>query len=156
MSANETPVLPNCCENWILQWGRFYKGSEEFMCVPGGHKWKKTLADHFIELSTKQIYILADDQGFLFLKPKEGPEPKLARCCNLILLEHGNTAPDKFSFACPRCKTQWLIGRDAILTLIPVFTNIGTGERYKIEIPNKVGCVPYLYSDTSMVVSGHR
>ena len=40
-------VLPDCCEDWILQFGAFYGAGEAFACPECGSGWEKTARDRF-------------------------------------------------------------------------------------------------------------
>ena len=136
-------VLCNCCENWILQWGEFYREGEGFVSLPHGHLWRKERETTFTDLRTSITYVVHDTKGFKHLEPVAGVAlPLLNRCCSVILIEFGpKTQPLPLDFTCPVCKTPWSITQDPMLPLVPLFTNDKSGATFKLNADSAQSCL---------------
>src|SRR6266566_1405735 len=43
----ERVILADCCEDWIIEWGGFYKSDRSFSCPECATEWKKTDTDTY-------------------------------------------------------------------------------------------------------------
>ena len=43
----ERVILADCCEDWIIEWGGFYKSGRAFQCPECATEWKKTDTDTY-------------------------------------------------------------------------------------------------------------
>ncbi|MDP9253032.1 MAG: hypothetical protein M3O80_08500, partial [Chloroflexota bacterium] len=43
----ERVILADCCEDWIIEWGGFYKPDRSFRCPECATEWKKTDPDTY-------------------------------------------------------------------------------------------------------------
>ena len=102
-------ILPNCCEDWIIENGDFYQAGKEFKCLPCGHEWQKEGSGRFREGSSRTAYLLTETEfGFPYLTPATGPEPIVKRCCTKYITRFGDRVPKPlFDFECPVCETRW-------------------------------------------------
>ncbi len=44
-ASDERTILADCCEDWIIEWGGFYRSGREFRCPECATEWKKTDGD---------------------------------------------------------------------------------------------------------------
>ncbi|MBI3976794.1 MAG: hypothetical protein HY331_01285 [Chloroflexi bacterium] len=103
-------VLPDCCEDWILAYGRFYPAGEAFECLECSTEWRKEAPDRFVRVRDSQAFVrrvrVAEGAEFPYLAAADGHDPITERCCAQILLRHG-PAMKVEAFACPICGTRW-------------------------------------------------
>ncbi|MBI4122928.1 MAG: hypothetical protein HY458_01025 [Parcubacteria group bacterium] len=101
-------ILLNCCENWILQWGKFYEDGKEFVCLPNSHPWRKEKRNRYTNLASSIVWTVDSLKGYPFLKPEGSTTPPvLKRCCSEILIKHGSEIPERclpLQFECPVCE----------------------------------------------------
>src|SRR5213594_4554368 len=45
--TGERTILADCCEDWIIEWGGFYRAGRDFRCPECATEWKKTEADAY-------------------------------------------------------------------------------------------------------------
>ncbi len=106
-------VLPDCCEDWILQYGAFYRPGQSFNCVECSTEWKKEEAGQFVRASDGKAFVrrsrVSEGSEFPYLAAADGHDPITNRCCARILLDLG-PAMKVSEFACPVCATQWKRG----------------------------------------------
>ena len=107
--ADERTILADCCEDWIIEWGGFYRAGREFRCPECGTEWKKTEADGY-RRGDGRAFVRRARSGpnaeFPYLAAADGHEPNVERCCAKILLAHGERMADG-PFVCPVCGTEW-------------------------------------------------
>jgi hypothetical protein len=103
-------VLPDCCEDWILQFGAFYEAGEAFACPECGSDWRKAARDRFERPGDGQRFERrerpGDGQTFAYLAAESGEDPLIERCCATILLRYATTLPAG-AFRCPVCRAEW-------------------------------------------------
>jgi hypothetical protein len=103
-------LLPDCCEDWILQYGGFYETGSAFQCLECGTGWRKSERRSFRRetdgVEFRKTVRTGDDAEFASLVPVDGPAPLLDRCCAQILLRLG-PAMKVERFDCPVCHTAW-------------------------------------------------
>ena len=129
-------ILPNCCEDWIIENGGFYPEGKEFKCLPCGHSWRKEASGRFAEGATATAYVMAEAaSGFRYLAPESGPEPALKRCCSKYLVRFGPRAPKPLEgFECPVCGTAWRMERrNGTMPPKDVYVNEESGEAFTLE-----------------------
>src|SRR5438034_5777002 len=130
-------VLPDCCEDWILQYGPFYPAAESFACPECATAWRKDGPDRFTRVGDGQRFRrrarAGDGAEFPYLAAESGADPLVERCCAGILLRHGATLPESV-FRCPVCHTEWTkaAGRRGGVR-IPQFTKAGLDEPYTVQ-----------------------
>jgi ssDNA-binding Zn-finger/Zn-ribbon topoisomerase 1 len=111
----ERTILADCCEDWILQFGRYYPPSEDFSCPECGTPWQKLAAGRFRRAGDGQTFVErsrgSEGAEFRYLSAEDATEPLVERCCAQILLRYGERMP-LAGFRCPVCHTQWT--RDTI------------------------------------------
>src|SRR2546428_13372376 len=88
----ERTILADCCEDWIIEWGGFYKVDRAFRCPECATEWTKT---------AEETYRRADGRSFVrrtrkgpqdaipYLAAPAGHEAHVQRCCAKILLATG-------------------------------------------------------------------
>ena len=136
-------VLPNCCEEWIVESGGYYAEGRSFKCLPCGHAWRKQ-SDGFVEDASGAEYRLVRTlSGFPYLEPVSGPAPVVNRCCSGYLTKHGAAvAAPLDGFACPVCETQWRIEFEpGAFEPTNVFIKAATGDAFVLE---ESAIAPYL------------
>jgi uncharacterized Zn ribbon protein len=52
----ERVILADCCEDWIIQWGGFYREGGAFACPECGTEWTKTKAATFRRATDAREY----------------------------------------------------------------------------------------------------
>jgi hypothetical protein len=107
---NERTILADCCEDWILQFGRHYQPGEGFCCLECGASWRKGAPGHFQRVSDGRGFVErtrnCEGAEFRYLSSEDGTEPLIERCCAQILLRFGEIMTP-VEFACPVCHTKW-------------------------------------------------
>jgi hypothetical protein len=142
----EIVMLPNCCENWILEKTGAILPGTTFACLPYGHKWRSIDTDdtdnakeiQFCELETNEVFRLTTEHGVRCLKPIN-PDHKLRtnRCCTLDLLAHGPQITQSMSYTCVHCGTQWEIQGHKYSPAENIYTNRETGEQFDLVYAKK-------------------
>ncbi len=106
----ERTILADCCEDWILGYGRHYSLGEEFCCPECATSWKKLSPGRFRREPDQRTFVeqarSSEDARFPYLSPEDGSEPLVERCCAQILLRFG----ERLAVAelnCPVCHTHW-------------------------------------------------
>jgi hypothetical protein len=103
-------VLPDCCEDWILQYGAFYLPEEGFACPECATGWRKVRTGVFARADSGQRFRrrdrVGDGQAFPYLAAESGEDPLVERCCAGILIRYGATLAAG-EFRCPVCRTDW-------------------------------------------------
>src|SRR5438093_9169761 len=105
----ERVILADCCEDWIIEWGGFYKSDRSFSCPECATEWKKTDTDTYRRgdgrVFTRRTRV-GPQASFPYLGAADGRQPNVERCCAKILLSHGERMADG-AFVCPVCGTEW-------------------------------------------------
>lgn len=147
----ERVILADCCEDWIIQWGGFYREEGAFACPECGTEWTKTKAATFRRATDAREYVRRERQGpglppagpsgreggsqdrFPYLAAVDGQEPIVERCCAKILLTHGARLREG-AFVCPVCSTRWVKRTERLHGLrVPVFEKAGLAEPLTIQ-----------------------
>jgi len=134
---SERVILADCCEDWIIEWGRFYRPATEFACPECATEWRKEGPATFVRVSDRHAFQQrergSDGVAFAYLGAADGREPVTDRCCAKILLQHGeHLAPG--TFICPVCRTRWTIGSTRAHGLrLPTFAKEGLEEPLTIQ-----------------------
>ncbi|MBI3964639.1 MAG: hypothetical protein HY329_03305 [Chloroflexi bacterium] len=106
-------VLADCCEDWILEYGRFYRQGDHFHCPECRTEWEKTGRGELRRLGDGRRFVerarVADDATFAYLAADPGPEPLVERCCAKIILGKGPLMAEG-PFWCPICRAEWQRG----------------------------------------------
>ena len=98
-ATGERTILADCCEDWIIEWGGFYRPGREFQCPECGTEWKKTEADGYLRGDGRSFVRRArsgPNAEFPYLAAADGHEPNVERCCAKILLAHGERMAEGF------------------------------------------------------------
>lgn len=135
-TVKERRVLPNCCEDWVLEYGQLHQVGALFKCLPCGHQWQRKTELGFLESQTNTLYLETEgERGIRYLKPAEGPEPIVKRCCSKLLCKYGSRVSTAVAdFECPYCYTSWWIGpREVYGVRRIVYINIDTGVYFILE-----------------------
>ena len=132
---SERTILNDCCEDWILQWGPFYKAGTPFACPECGTEW--SAGPTFRRTGDAREFRRREREGgderFPYLAAVDGQEPRVERCCTKILLTHGVGMRDG-AFACPVCATRWTKRTERLHGLrVPVFVKDGLAEPLTIQ-----------------------
>ena len=110
MSVAERNILPDCCEDWILEYGRHYRVGESFACLECTTGWQKASTGRYKRADDGRVFVehahASEGATYPFLASEDGPDPLVDRCCAKIMLRHGPTTPLK-EFTCPVCHTHW-------------------------------------------------
>jgi hypothetical protein len=128
-------LLPDCCEDWILDWGARYPEGKHFSCLECGRAWTKQADDTFQD-EGGAVYHRVEARGFPSLAAAEGAAPLLNRCCLKILIEYGPKMTKVEEFECPVCDTRWRKQSDP--RSFPAgsgdsYVNVETGHRFRRE-----------------------
>src|SRR5437764_508871 len=113
-AAGERVVLPDCCEDFILEYGDFYAVGDEFSCPECGTGWSTLEGRRYGLAGTDKTFERRERQGpagsgatYPYLSSLDGHDPIVDRCCTKLLLRYGPTlrgAP----LRCPVCRTEWM------------------------------------------------
>ena len=133
----ERTILNDCCEDWIVQWGPFYRADAAFACPECGTEWRAGSDAAFVRSSDDRAFRRREREGgserFPYLAAVDGQEPRVERCCTKILLTHGATMRDGL-FTCPVCSTRWTKRTERRHGLrVPVFEKEGLAEPLTIQ-----------------------
>ena len=103
-------VLPDCCEDWILQYGSYYTAGQTFRCLECSTEWQKVEPGRFRRLGDGRTFVrrvrVSEGSEFPYLAAADGHNPITERCCARILLEFGSSMKVD-GFVCPVCGTRW-------------------------------------------------
>ncbi len=133
----ERTILNDCCEDWIVQWGPFYRQGSGFACPECGTEWSAAGSGTFQRTADHREFRRRDRAGgterFPYLAAADGQEPRVERCCTKILLTHGPGMRDGL-FVCPVCSTRWTKRTERLHGLrVPVFEKAGLAEPLTIQ-----------------------
>ena len=132
----ERTILNDCCEDWIIQWGGFYRSGAAFVCPECGTGWRKTQGAYERPSDGRSFarrVRKGPEDEFPYLAAVDGQEPIVDRCCAKILLTHGARMPEG-PFACPVCATAWTKRTDRLHGLrVSVFEKAGLAEPLTIQ-----------------------
>src|SRR5437867_13421907 len=135
--ADERTILADCCEDWIIEWGGFYRAGRDFRCPECGTEWKKTESDGYRRGDGRSFVRRARSGAnaeFPYLAAADGHEPNVERCCAKILLAHGERMADG-PFVCPVCGTEWVLTTQRLHGLrVPVFAKAGLAEALRCNL----------------------
>ena len=146
----ERVILSDCCEDWIIEWGGFYKTGRSFRCPECATEWTKTDGETYRRADervfTRRTRVGPGAQAsFPYLAAADGHQPNVERCCAKILLSHGERMPDGV-FVCPVCGTEWRRSTQRLHGLrVPIFAKAGLAEPLAIQ-PGRTR--PFLVSVT--------
>jgi hypothetical protein len=135
--VSERTILADCCEEWILHYGRYHHTGDSFVCMECGVEWKKMAPGCFRRNSDGMAFRerSRENEGaeFRYLSAEDGAEPLVERCCDQILLRYGDgMAPT--SFTCPICHTHWTrTTEDRGGLRVRCFRKDGTSEPFAIQ-----------------------
>src|SRR5688500_8462718 len=132
----ERVILADCCEDWIIEWGGFYKSDRACGCPECATEWKKTDNDTYRRgdgrVFTRRTRV-GPQSSFPYLASADGHQPNVERCCAKILLAHGERMPDG-AFVCPVCGTGWQRRTERLHGLrVAVFAKTGLTEPLTIQ-----------------------
>ena len=132
----ERVILADCCEDWIIEWGGFYKPGRTFGCPECATAWQKSAADEY-RRGDGRIFQrrtrVGPQASFPYLASADGHQPQVDRCCAKILLSHGERMPDGL-FACPVCGTEWQRSAERVHGLrVAIFKKPGLDEPLAIQ-----------------------
>ncbi len=103
-------VLPDCCEDWILQYGAHYQAGQTFSCLECSTEWRKVEPGHFLRVGDGRTFVrrsrMSEGVEFPYLAAADGHDPITERCCARIILDLG-PAMKVGGFDCPVCGTHW-------------------------------------------------
>lgn len=104
-------VLPDCCEDWILQYGRFYWAQDLFHCPECRTAWQKLAPGQFRREGDGKVFAecsrSSEGAQFRYLAPVASPGPLVERCCAKIILAYGPSMRPG-PFYCPVCRAHWV------------------------------------------------
>lgn len=130
-------ILNDCCEDWIVQWGGFYRPGGSFSCPECATDWEKTAPATYRRTSDGHEFVRRERVGpedrFPYLAAADGREPRVERCCTKILLTHGDRMREGL-FVCPVCTTRWTKRTERLHGLrVPVFEKEGLAGPLTIQ-----------------------
>ena len=134
---SERVILNDCCEDWIVQWGRFYRPGASFACPECGTSWAAGERERYRRATDGRDFErrerVGGDDRFPYLAESGGQEPRVERCCTKILLTHGERIRDGL-FVCPVCRSRWTKRTERLHGLrVPVFEKEGLAEALTIQ-----------------------
>ena len=132
----ERVILADCCEDWIIEWGGYYKPGRSFRCPECATEWQKSGADEY-RRGDRRIFQrrtrIGSQTSFPYLASVDGQQPQIERCCAKILLKHGDRMTDG-PFSCPVCGTNWERRTERLHGLrVPVFAKAGLAEPLTVQ-----------------------
>ena len=132
----ERTILADCCEDWIIEWGGFYRRGSAFRCPECATEWTKSDEDTYRRGDARD-FVRRSRRGpsaeFPYLAAADGHEPNVERCCAKILLAHGERMADG-EFSCPVCGTEWTRTTERLHGLrVPVFAKRGLAEALTVQ-----------------------
>jgi len=135
-ATEERTILADCCEDWIIEWGGFYKADRAFRCPECATEWTKS-ADDSYRRGDGRSFVRRTRKGpqaeFPYLAAADGHEPNVERCCAKILLAHGERLREGL-FVCPVCGTEWTRTTQRLHGLrVPVFAKATLREPLTVQ-----------------------
>ncbi|HEU5287526.1 MAG TPA: hypothetical protein VFV20_03920 [Candidatus Limnocylindria bacterium] len=134
--GDERVILADCCEDWIIEWGGYYKAERAFRCPECGTEWTKSAADTYRRADGRTFQRrtrVGPQASFPYLASVDGHQPNVERCCAKILLAHGERMPEG-AFVCPVCGTAWQKSTERLHGLrIAIFAKPGLAEPLTIQ-----------------------
>jgi len=135
-ATEERTILADCCEDWIIEWGGFYKVDRAFRCPECTTEWTKTANDSYRRADGRS-FVRRTRKGpqdeFPYLAAADGREPNVERCCAKILLAHGERLREGL-FVCPVCGTEWTRTTQWLHGLrVPVFAKATLREPLTVQ-----------------------
>ena len=134
--TEERVILADCCEDWIIEWGGFYKPERAFRCPECATDWTKSAADTYRRGDGRAFQRrtrVGPQASFPYLASSDGHQPNVERCCAKILLSRGERMPDGI-FVCPVCGTEWNKSAQRLHGLhVPIFKKPVLGEALTIQ-----------------------
>lgn len=135
MSA-ERVILADCCEDWIIEWGGFYRSDQAFACPECATEWRTTGPHTFRRADGRAFERRArsgPEASFPYLAATDGHQPNVDRCCAKILLAQGERLRDG-PFSCPVCGQTWQKRTERRHGMrLPVFAKEGLVEPLTIQ-----------------------
>jgi uncharacterized Zn ribbon protein len=132
----ERVILADCCEDWIIEWGGYYKTGRAFRCPECATDWQKSGADEYRRGDSRIFQRrtrIGPQASFPYLASADGQQPQIERCCAKILLSHGERMPDGM-FVCPVCGTEWQRSAERLHGLrVAIFKKPGLAEPLAIQ-----------------------
>jgi uncharacterized Zn ribbon protein len=132
----ERVILADCCEDWIIEWGGYYKSGRAFRCPECATDWQKSGADEYRRGDGRVFQRrtrIGPSASFPYLASADGQQPQIERCCAKILLSHGERMPDGL-FVCPVCGTEWQRSAERLHGLrVAIFKKPGLAEPLAIQ-----------------------
>jgi hypothetical protein len=108
----ERVVLPDCCEDYILEFGGFYAAGDAFSCPECGTGWNALGEGRFGLTGTTKTFERRERPGapgsgavYAYLGSLDGHDPIIDRCCTKLLLRYGPAL--RGGLRCPICRTEW-------------------------------------------------
>jgi hypothetical protein len=133
-------VLPDCCEDYILEYGGFYAVGEAFSCPECGTGWHALEGQRYGLSGTTKTFERRERQGapgtgarYAYLGSLDGHDPIIDRCCTKLLLRYG-PALQGGALRCPICRTEWSAERASRGGMrVPVFRTVRLAEPLAIQ-----------------------
>lgn len=112
VTTEERVVLPDCCEDYILEYGGYYAPEESFSCPECEMEWRKQEGQRYTMTSMGKTFERRERQGpvgsdarYAYLSSLDGHEPLVDRCCTKLLLRYGPAL--RGTLICPICRKEW-------------------------------------------------
>src|SRR4029079_18022697 len=83
----ERVILADCCEDWIIEWGGYYKPGRAFRCPECATDWQKSGADEYRRGDGRVFQRrtrIGPQASFPYLASADGQQPQIERCCAKI------------------------------------------------------------------------
>ncbi len=113
MADGERVVLPDCCEDYILEYGGFYATGDAFACPECATRWRKLEERRYVLADSGKAFERRERGGpdgaqgvYAYLSSLDGHDPIVDRCCTKLLLRYGPGL--RGSLICPICRTAWM------------------------------------------------
>ena len=129
----ERVILADCCEDWIIEWGGFYKPDRAFGCPECATEWSKTGTD---------TYRRGDGRTFT-RRTRVGPQASFPYLGAATGIANVGRAARRSAFArggwrrrlvCPVCGTEWQRRTERLHGLrVAVFAKSGLAEPLTIQ-----------------------
>ena len=138
----ERNILPDCCEDWILEYGRHYRVGESFACVECANGWQKASTGRykraddgrvFVGTSGAEVVALGSADGAVLWRTSVlGAVGSAPLVCGEYLYV-GDLAKNLYALASPTGETVW-----------------------QAETPGRVRCTPVAAPGRIIVLSEDR
>ncbi len=136
-------ILPDCCEDWILELGAFYRDGAGFNCVECGSGWRKLGAGRYQHAGTGKVWLRrawsSEGEEFPYLEAADGEHPVNRRCCAKLILRFDERIRAPREFSCPMCGTAWQKTRMPHRSGIEVTGYVNTSEGVTMAVQNGPG-----------------